>query len=200
MAFDTVESRLLPIARAVSPYPYPYPAALDSFDASPFPVDRAGLGTVESLLITEAARERPYDFELRRAVSRMVIPSSRALLISAWARYATSEFGAVELETRMEEGSGVMIRYESALPLSYARRERLTVARKRALNEGGLSPSPFRHSASTSSSGDTALALGSAEAIDGPLAKLAKLPTLPFRRAFLFQTHKPEVQLARLEV
>jgi hypothetical protein len=72
VAPDTVDNRLLPIAKAVSPYPYP---ALASLAGVSDPLD---LLNGESVLMTDVAR----DLELRRTVSRIVIPSSRALLTS----------------------------------------------------------------------------------------------------------------------
>lgn len=98
------------MANAVSPYPY---AALASFAGVSDPLD---LLKGDSALTTDVAR----DLEFRRTVSRIVIPSSRALLTSECARYATSELGAVELDTRMEDGSGVMMRYTSGFYVEQA--------------------------------------------------------------------------------
>ena len=64
------------------------------------------------------------------------------------------------------------------------------------MNDGGLSPSPFLHASSSSSALLLSLTCAKPDGPGMPLARLARDPVLPFRRAFLFHTQRPDAQLA----
>jgi hypothetical protein len=116
-----------------------------------------------------------------------------------------SEVDGISSETRIERGSGVMIRYTVSsyyCKASVKRDCERTVARKIARNAGELPPSPFLQDSSSSSR----LVPSTVPSITSPKvpALLKTDPTLPFLGLAglglvpLLQTHNPDVHDDRL--
>lgn len=125
VALDTELNRLRPTASAWSPYPFGLGlSACDSVRDS-------------SWLAIEVARDRPRDVR-RPGGSRGNIPSSRAWETSVCARYAIKPLAGMVEEVRMEDGSGVIMRFRSATERTHSHRRQ-----KDGTESGSTATIPF---------------------------------------------------------